>query len=55
VSGYLSIRLRKIYLVKSRRDRSGSRQGPVEGSCEHGDEPSGSFKCWEVREWLHKW
>jgi hypothetical protein len=20
----------------------------VEGSCEHGDEPSGSLKCWEV-------
>jgi hypothetical protein len=20
----------------------------VEGSCEHGDEPSGSIKCWEV-------
>jgi hypothetical protein len=24
----------------------------VEGSCEHGDEPSGSLKCWEVPEWL---
>jgi hypothetical protein len=23
------------------------------GSCEHGDEPSGSLKCWEVPEWLH--
>jgi hypothetical protein len=20
----------------------------VEGSCEHGDEPSGSLECWEV-------
>jgi hypothetical protein len=30
-------------------------QGPVEGSCEHGDEPSGSLKCWEVPEWLHNW
>jgi hypothetical protein len=20
----------------------------VEGSCEHGNEPSGSIKCWEV-------
>jgi hypothetical protein len=29
---------------------SGSGQGPVEGSCEHGYEPSGSIKCWEVLE-----
>jgi hypothetical protein len=27
--------------------------GPVEGSCEHGNEHSGS--CWEVLEWLHNW
>jgi hypothetical protein len=25
------------------------------GSCEHGNEPSGSIKCWEVLEWLHDW
>jgi hypothetical protein len=31
-------------------DGSGSGQGPVEGSCEHGNEPSGSIKCWEVLE-----
>jgi hypothetical protein len=36
-------------------DRSGSGLGPVEGSCEHGNEPSGSIKCWEVLEWLHNW
>jgi hypothetical protein len=24
----------------------------TEGSCEHGNEPSGSIKCWEVLEWL---
>jgi hypothetical protein len=37
-------------------DRSGSGYGGlVEGSCEHGDEPSGSLKCWEVPEWLHNW
>jgi hypothetical protein len=24
----------------------------VEGSCEHGNEPSGSIKCWEICE-LH--
>jgi hypothetical protein len=22
--------------------------GPVEGSCEHDNEPSGFIKCWEV-------
>jgi hypothetical protein len=27
----------------------------VEGSCEHGDEPSGSIKCWEVLEQLYNW
>jgi hypothetical protein len=27
----------------------------VEGSCEHGNEPSGSIKRWEVLEWLHNW
>jgi hypothetical protein len=27
----------------------------LQGSCEHGDEPSGSIKCWEVLEWLHNW
>jgi hypothetical protein len=25
-------------------------QGPVEGSCEHGNKPMGSIKCWEVLE-----
>jgi hypothetical protein len=34
------------------QDQSGSGYGPVEGSCEHGDEPSGSLKCWEVPDWL---
>jgi hypothetical protein len=33
-------------------DWLGSGQGPVEGSCEHGNEPSGSIKFWEVLEWL---
>jgi hypothetical protein len=28
-------------------------QGPVEGSCEHGIELSGSIKCWEVLDGLH--
>jgi hypothetical protein len=29
--------------------------GPVEGSCEHGNEPPGAIKCCEVLEWLHNW
>jgi hypothetical protein len=36
-------------------DRTGSGWGPVEGSCEHGDEPSGSLKCWKILEYLHNW
>jgi hypothetical protein len=27
----------------------------MEGSCEGGNEPSGSIKHWEVLEWLHNW
>jgi hypothetical protein len=23
--------------------------------CEHGNEPSGSIKCWEFLDWLHNW
>jgi hypothetical protein len=30
-------------------------QGPVESSCEHGNEPSGCIKCWEVLEELPNW
>jgi hypothetical protein len=29
--------------------------GPVEGSCEHVDEPSGSIKCLEILQWLSDW
>jgi hypothetical protein len=25
------------------------------GSCEHGDELSGSIICWEILEWLRDW
>jgi hypothetical protein len=28
-------------------DSSGSGQGQLVGFCEHGNEPSGSIKCWE--------
>jgi hypothetical protein len=27
----------------------------VEDSCEHGNEPPGSIKCWEILEWLSDW
>jgi hypothetical protein len=36
-------------------DWSGAGLGPVEGTCEHGNEPSGSIKCWEILEWLNSW
>jgi hypothetical protein len=29
-------------------DRSGSGKRQVEGSCEHGNELSGSINCWKV-------
>jgi hypothetical protein len=29
--------------------------GPLEGSCEHGNEPSGSIKFWEVLQWQYNW
>jgi hypothetical protein len=34
---------------------SGLGYAPVEDSCEYDTKPSGSIKCWEVLEWLHKW
>jgi hypothetical protein len=27
----------------------------VKGSCEHGNEPSGSIKFWDALEQLHNW
>jgi hypothetical protein len=36
-------------------DSYNSGYGPVEGSCEHCNEPYGSIKCWEILEWLHNW
>jgi hypothetical protein len=27
----------------------------MEGSCEHGNETSGSIKCWKSLEELHNW
>jgi hypothetical protein len=31
-------------------DSSGSGYGPVIGSCDHGNEPPGCIKCWEILE-----
>jgi hypothetical protein len=48
--------LRRIFALKRDRmgwyglDQFGSGQGPVEGSCERGNEPLGSIICWEVLE-----
>jgi hypothetical protein len=36
-------------------DSSGSGYGPVEGPCEHGKEPSGITKCWEILEHMNDW
>jgi hypothetical protein len=36
-------------------DWSELRKEQVDGSCECGNEASGSLKCWEVLEWLHNW
>jgi len=33
-------------------DRESSKQGQVAGSCEYGNEPSGSRKCGESLDWL---
>jgi hypothetical protein len=36
-------------------DWSGSGQEQVESSCEFGNEPLGSIKCWETIEWPNNW
>ena len=33
-------------------DRGGSGKGQVAGSCEYGNEPLDSMKCWEFLDWL---
>jgi hypothetical protein len=40
----------KVDLREIGWDTSGSRQGPAEGSCDHGNEPSGSITCLEILE-----
>jgi hypothetical protein len=36
-------------------DRSGSGKGPVEGSCEHGNEPSGSINFGKFLRSFSRW
>jgi hypothetical protein len=36
-------------------DRSDSGFAPVEGFCEHGNEPSGSIQCLEILGYLKNW
>jgi hypothetical protein len=45
----IKIDLREI----GENDMDWLRIGTSKGSCEHGDESSGSLKCPEVPEWLH--
>jgi hypothetical protein len=42
-------------LLKSILEKSGSGYGPVESSCEHGNEPAGSIKYCVSLEQLRKW
>jgi hypothetical protein len=46
---------REIELGDANSIHLAQRHGPVEGSCEHCNEFSGSIKCQEVPEWLHNW
>jgi hypothetical protein len=41
---------KKISLLRKITRSLGPGRGPVEGSYEHGNEPLGSIKCWEVFE-----
>jgi hypothetical protein len=48
----LTLMLKMLYGVVYRLDLSGLRYGPVAGFCEHGNEPSGSIKCWVAEQLL---
>jgi hypothetical protein len=37
-------------VVRYGLDSSASEKGPLEGSCEHGDESAGSVECWRILE-----
>jgi hypothetical protein len=38
-----------------KKGKNNTRQLTVESSCEFGNEPSGSIKCWETIEWPNNW
>jgi hypothetical protein len=44
--------LREIGWGSCELDLSGSREEPVAGSCEYGEEPLGSIECSDFFEWL---
>jgi len=54
VDGRIILRwiFRKWDVWKYGLDRAGSGQGQVAGTCECGNEPSGSIKCEEFLDWL---
>jgi hypothetical protein len=44
-------RCRWVVIIKLEFGKIGGGWGrPLEGSCEHANEPSGAIKCWEVLE-----
>jgi hypothetical protein len=47
---HIEVNLREIKMGSYGLDSSASGCGPVEASCERGNEPSGSIKCWEILE-----
>jgi hypothetical protein len=53
--GNIKMDLVDIGLCEGGVNWSGSETVEVEGSCERGNEPSGSIKCWESTELLHNW
>jgi hypothetical protein len=46
----IKMHLKRDKMVWYGLDRSSSGYGPVEGSCQQGNEPSRSIKCWEILE-----
>jgi hypothetical protein len=45
----------KIILLRNNTNGLGLGRIIFEGSCEHGNEPSGSIKLWEILEQLSDW
>jgi hypothetical protein len=63
ISSHLFFQNKKTWLKMDQRnmmecyclDPSDSGQGPVEGSCEHGNETSGSINLWTILQQLSDW